>query len=82
MYRPGVYDKIIGHKNAIENYTGKNKFGEEYGFVACVGMPYRQKASVIAAENTLRQKGITDQEIVKRNLPNILKLAKGLQFFR
>lgn len=66
-------------KYAIENYTGKNKNGEEYGFVACVGIQYKQKAGITAAENTLRQKGISDSEIPGKDFLKILKLLKAAE---
>ena len=66
-------------KDAIEMYVGTNKNGEEYGFVACVRVLYKQKAGRTAAENTLGRKGISDQKIPKRNLPNILKLVKAAE---
>lgn len=67
-------------KEAIETYVGRSKGGEDYGFVACAGTLYRQKASKVAAENALRKKGITDQEVFSRkSLPNVLKLARAAE---
>lgn len=71
---PVVFMEV--RKQAIEIYTGTNQKGESYGFVACVGTLYRQKAGEAAAENRLQRKGISDQGIPKRNLPRDFRLIR------
>lgn len=71
---PVVFMEV--RKKAIEIYTGTNQKGESYGFVACVGILYRQKADEASAENRLQRKGISDQEIPKRNLSRVFRLVR------
>lgn len=61
---------------AVCSYTGVNKNGESYSFLACLGVIYRQTAQRGAAKNDLSDMGISDGEISERNLCRIMKLVR------
>ncbi len=67
---------VEARNEAIETYVGVNKKGDVYGFVACVGTLYKQRAGKASGENKLQSKGISDQGIPKRNLSRDFRLIK------
>lgn len=64
---------------AIGSYTGINRKGEDYGFLACLGLLYRQKAGKASAINDLAESGISDTGIPKKNVLRMLKLARNVR---
>ncbi|MCI9147397.1 MAG: hypothetical protein HFG73_03885 [Hungatella sp.] len=65
-------------REAICNFTGFRRDGSSYGFLACIGMIYKQKAGWAAANEELGRRGISDSELPKKNLLSITKLAKAV----
>lgn len=66
-------------KKAIMNFTGVSKEGSKYGFVACIGTIYRQEAAKASAENEWQTKGMSDSEMSRERINNVLKLAKTVR---
>ena len=62
---------------AVCSYTGINRKGERYSFLACLGVIYRQAAEKEAAKNDLAEAGISDTGIPERNLQRIVRLARA-----
>lgn len=75
----GVFDSCVFMETVQEsifNFTGFKKDGSSYGFLACIGTIYGQKAGRAAANNELGRLGISDTGIPEKERLSIMKLAQ------
>ena len=74
---PVVFAESV--KKAISGYGGENQKGISYNFVSCAGTIYRQEADRAGAENDLKNFGVSDSELPRKNMPDILRFVRNVK---